>query len=152
MHPFAVALDKTANEVIFRVGAGALQSVTYRLDGDVIGAASGAPYEVWWTLAPGRHALVAEALITALAAATPTLPPFYASAAETARGAAIRLLAYVKGNRADIVNYNRVRRGGRRISTAASEFHTASADGAVNTLPTGKGTHAGQRQTKASPL
>jgi hypothetical protein len=62
-----------------------------------------------------------EALITSLAATTPALPPFYASAAETARGAAIRRLAYVKGNRADIVNYNRTRRSGRRISTSAAE-------------------------------
>src|SRR5437762_1390613 len=40
----------------------------------------------------------------------------------------------------------------RRISTAASEFHTASADGAVSTLPIANGTHAGQQHANASPL
>jgi hypothetical protein len=74
-----------------------------------------------WHGRTGEAIELTEALIKSLATATPTLPPFYASAAETARGAAIRLLAYVKGNRADIVDYNRVRRSGRRISTAAAE-------------------------------
>jgi hypothetical protein len=60
-------------------------------------------------------------LIKSLKAETPKLSPFYASAAETARGAAARLLAYVKKNRADIIDYNQARRDGRRISTAAAE-------------------------------
>lgn len=62
-----------------------------------------------------------RALITSLSAEVPKLPPLYSSAAETARGAATRLLAYVRENRADIIDYNRARRSGRRISTAAAE-------------------------------
>jgi hypothetical protein len=60
-------------------------------------------------------------LIKSLQAEAPKLSPFYASAAESARGASARLLAYVKKNRADIIDYNRARRNGRRISTAAAE-------------------------------
>ena len=60
-------------------------------------------------------------LIESLSTGAPKLAPFYASAAETARGAASRLLAFVRKNRADIVDYNRARRSGKRISTAAAE-------------------------------
>ncbi len=60
-------------------------------------------------------------LIASLQAGAPTLPPFYETVAETAPGAATRLLEYVKQNRADIVDYNRARRNGQRISTAAAE-------------------------------
>lgn len=60
-------------------------------------------------------------LIESLQAGAPTLPPFYATVAEAARGAATRLLEYVKQNRADIVDYNQARRNGQRISTAAAE-------------------------------
>jgi hypothetical protein len=74
-----------------------------------------------WHGRTGEAIELTEALISSLAAATPTLPPIYASAAETARGAGGRLLAYLRENRSDIVNYNRVRRSGRRISTAAAE-------------------------------
>lgn len=41
-------------------------------------------------------------------------PVVLASAAETARRAASRLLEYVRKNRADIVNYNRAKRSGQR--------------------------------------
>ena len=60
-------------------------------------------------------------LIESLSAEAHKFAPFYASAAETARGAASRLLAFVRKNRADIVDYNQVRRSGRRISTAATK-------------------------------
>ena len=60
-------------------------------------------------------------LITSLEAEAPKLPSFYSSAADTARGAATRLLEYVRKNRADIINYNRARCSGRRISTASAE-------------------------------
>lgn len=55
-------------------------------------------------------------LITSLEAEAPKLPSFYSSAADTARGAATRLLEYLRKNRADIINYNRARCSGWRIS------------------------------------
>jgi hypothetical protein len=60
-------------------------------------------------------------LITSLEAEALKLSSFYSSAADTARGAATRLLECVRKNRADIINYNGARRSGRRISRASTE-------------------------------
>jgi len=62
-----------------------------------------------------------DILTTSLKAQAPMLSPFYASSAETARGAAVRLRAYVKKNRTDIIDYQQARRAGQRISTASAE-------------------------------
>ena len=57
-------------------------------------------------------------LIASLQAGAPTLPPFYATVAEAARGAATRLLEYVKQNRADIPLTARLRRAWGALTQA----------------------------------
>ena len=49
------------------------------------------------------------------------LQPFFASCAQTAKGAATRLLDFVKNNRRNLINYNSEHHNGRRISTASAE-------------------------------
>jgi membrane carboxypeptidase/penicillin-binding protein PbpC len=54
-------LPLSSQQIPFQaVGAG-VTAVTYRLDGAVLGTVTGSPFELWWTLAAGRHTLVAEA-------------------------------------------------------------------------------------------
>jgi hypothetical protein len=53
-------LPLSSQQIPFQaVGAG-VTTVTYRLDGVTLGTVSGAPFQFWWTLAAGRHTLVAE--------------------------------------------------------------------------------------------
>jgi membrane carboxypeptidase/penicillin-binding protein PbpC len=55
-------LPLSSQQVPFQVvAAGALQSVSFNLDGQPLGTVSGAPFELWWVLAPGDHTLRAEA-------------------------------------------------------------------------------------------
>lgn len=49
------------------------------------------------------------------------LPPFYASCAATARGAATALQSFLQNNRRDLIDYQRARMAGRRISSASAE-------------------------------
>jgi hypothetical protein len=49
------------------------------------------------------------------------LPPFYASCAATARGAAAALQSFLQSNRRDLIDYQRARMAGRRISSASAE-------------------------------
>ena len=77
--------------------------------------------DVLWRVRTDEALELTRTLIESLSTGAPKLAPFYASAAETARGAASRLLAFVRNNRADIVDHNRARRSGKRISTAAAE-------------------------------
>ena len=55
-------LPLSSQQIPFQAAGASLQSVTYRLDGQPLGPLTTAPYEYWWTLAPGRHTLIAEAL------------------------------------------------------------------------------------------
>ena len=49
------------------------------------------------------------------------LEPFYRQCAETAHGAAKALLGFLENNRKDLVDYQRERMKGRRISSASAE-------------------------------
>lgn len=60
-------------------------------------------------------------LATTLAEAIPSLSAFYATRADTARCAAMRLLDFLQNNAAIIVDYALARKAGRRISTAPAE-------------------------------
>lgn len=53
--------------------------------------------------------------------AIPALPRFFARCAETAHGAATALLTFLVNNRRDLVDYQRARMNGRRISSASAE-------------------------------
>ena len=55
-------LPRASQQVPFQVvAAGALQSVSFSLDGQPLGTVSAAPFELWWVLAPGHHTLQAQA-------------------------------------------------------------------------------------------
>jgi penicillin-binding protein 1C len=57
-------LPFAAQRIRLTVGAPpGTQSVTYRMDGAVIGTAGAAPWAVWWALTPGEHELIAEATL-----------------------------------------------------------------------------------------
>ena len=60
-------------------------------------------------------------LIASLREELEALPPFYGRCAETAHGSAKMLLAFLKNNRKDLVDYQRARMGGRRISSTSAE-------------------------------
>lgn len=55
-------IPQSAQRIRLEVGAPpGTQSVTYRLNGEVIGTADESPWAVWWTLDSGAYELVAEA-------------------------------------------------------------------------------------------
>jgi membrane peptidoglycan carboxypeptidase len=55
-------LPRPSQQVPFQVvAAGALQSVSFSLDGQPLGTVNAAPFELWWALAAGRHTLQAQA-------------------------------------------------------------------------------------------
>ncbi len=55
-------LPRPNQQVPFQVvAAGALQSVSFSLDGQPLGTVNTAPFELWWALAAGRHTLQAQA-------------------------------------------------------------------------------------------
>jgi membrane peptidoglycan carboxypeptidase len=55
-------LPLSSQQVPFQVvAAGVIQSLTFSLDGQSLGTLTAAPFELWWTLAPGAHTLRAEA-------------------------------------------------------------------------------------------
>lgn len=55
-------LPLSSQQVPFQVvAAGTIQSLTFSLDGQPLGTLTAAPFELWWTLAPGAHTLQAEA-------------------------------------------------------------------------------------------
>jgi 1A family penicillin-binding protein len=55
-------IPQSAQRIRLEVGAPpGTQSVTYRLNGEVIGIADESPWAVWWTLDSGAYELVAEA-------------------------------------------------------------------------------------------
>ncbi len=51
-------------------------SVTYRLNGDVVGTSEAAPWHVWWSLELGQHELVAEARLADGSRVTSEAIPF----------------------------------------------------------------------------
>ncbi|MBE0548088.1 MAG: ISKra4 family transposase [Rubrivivax sp.] len=60
-------------------------------------------------------------LIVSLKEEVPFLPAFYAGCAMTAAGAAAALLKFLVNNRRDLIDYQRARMAGRRISSASAE-------------------------------
>jgi membrane peptidoglycan carboxypeptidase len=55
-------LPRASQQVPFQVvAAGALQSVSFSLDGQPLGTVGAAPFQLWWALVPGHHTLRAEA-------------------------------------------------------------------------------------------
>jgi membrane carboxypeptidase/penicillin-binding protein PbpC len=54
-------LPLSSQQIPFQALGAGVTAVTYRLDGVVLGTVAGSPFELWWTLAAGRHTLVAEA-------------------------------------------------------------------------------------------
>jgi hypothetical protein len=60
-------------------------------------------------------------LIASLDEEIPVLPPFYAGCASTAHRAATALLTFLMNNRRDLIDYQRARMAGRRISSASAE-------------------------------
>ena len=61
----------------FTVGAApGTESVTYTLDGAMLGVVDESPWEVWWTLAQGDHELVATAVMADGSTATSAAVPF----------------------------------------------------------------------------
>ena len=60
-------------------------------------------------------------LVASLKEEIELLPRFYASCAITAHGAAIALLTFLANNRRDLIDYQRARMAGRRISSASAE-------------------------------
>jgi penicillin-binding protein 1C len=58
-------LPRASQQIPFRVAAvGPLSSVSYRLDEQLLGTATGAPFEWWWALEAGTHTLTADARLT----------------------------------------------------------------------------------------
>jgi hypothetical protein len=60
-------------------------------------------------------------LIASLREEIELLPRFYVSCAMTALGAATSLLTFLANNRRDLIDYQRARIAGRRISSAPAE-------------------------------
>ena len=60
-------------------------------------------------------------LTASLREAIPALPAFFAACARTAHGAASALLLFLVNNRHDLVDYQRARMSGRRVSSASAE-------------------------------
>jgi penicillin-binding protein 1C len=57
-------LPLSSQQIPLRVAAaGPLQSLTYFLNGQLLGSVNAAPFELWWVLEPGRHSLTAEAVL-----------------------------------------------------------------------------------------
>lgn len=58
-------MPRQAQRLRFRVGtAAATSQVVYRLNGQPIDRAHQAPWDIWWTLAPGEYELAARAILT----------------------------------------------------------------------------------------
>jgi len=62
-----------------------------------------------------------RSLVASLHDEIKVLPPFYRECAVTAHGAAGALLTFLVNNRKDLVDYQRARKSGRRISSASAE-------------------------------
>ena len=60
-------------------------------------------------------------LVASLKEGDRLLPPFYVSCAATACGAAATLLTFLTRNRRDLIDYQRARMAGRRVSSASAE-------------------------------
>ena len=72
-------------------------------------------------LLPPESAAVEAAAIASLNFETGALPTFYALCAGTASSAAARLLTFLVNNRCDLIDYQRARMAGRRVSSASAE-------------------------------
>ncbi len=57
-------LPRASQQIPLRVlAARPLEAVTYLLNGQPLGTVAAAPFELWWTLAPGTYTLQAEAVL-----------------------------------------------------------------------------------------
>ena len=71
-------LPEEAQRLRLTVGAPPdTRNVTYELDGAVLGTAETAPWELWWTLQPGEHELVATATLADGTQETSEAIPFW---------------------------------------------------------------------------
>lgn len=74
-----------------------------------------------WRGKGGTAIEMVQTLIASLREEPAALPQFYARCAETAQGAASALLTFLVNNRRDLIDYQRARMDGRRISSASAE-------------------------------